>query len=185
MTLPAFLEVDEALVSGGSVVRAAECHGVLCGILCASGASDMQGWVRYLFEQRDENSTITEAALQVLHDVHQSTLSEINHENLEFSLLLPSDDELLAERLLALSDWCSGYSLGLSMGGLQEKMLGTEEAREFLQDLQHIAAACSAAGEDSEDQTEESLSEIQEYIRMGVLLLNEELQPLATSPTLH
>ncbi len=167
------------------MVRAAECHGVLCGILCASGASDMQGWVGYLFEQRDENSNITESALQILHDVHQSTLSEINHENLEFTLLLPPDDELLVERLLAVSDWCSGFSLGLSMGGLQDKMLGNEEAREFLEDLQHIASACSSAGEDSEDQSEESLSEIEEYIRMGVLLLNEELQPLATSPTIH
>jgi len=50
MQMPPYAEVDQALFSGGSAVCAAECHGVLCGILCASGSSDIQGWVRHLFE---------------------------------------------------------------------------------------------------------------------------------------
>ncbi len=186
MSLPEYSEVDDALSSGGSLVRAAECHGVLCGILCASGSSDMQGWVRHLFESRDEKLDISAGALKILHDVHQSTLTEINHESFEFSLLLPHIDCAIEDRIEALSDWCSGLSLGLSMGGLQDKMLENEDVLEFVQDVQNIAEACFGAESDSEEQTEQSLAEIEEYLRMGVILLNQELRPSTVpSPTIH
>ena len=186
MALPEFSEVDDALSSGGSLVRAAECHGVLCGILCASGSADMQGWIRHLFESRDEKLDITANALRVLHDVHQGTLAEINHETFEFSLLLPSVDTAIEERINAVSEWCSGLSLGLSMGGLQDKMLSNDDVQEFIQDVQYIAEACFRPDTEEEDHTEESLAEIEEYLRVGVLLLNDELQPTAAaSPTIH
>lgn len=185
MPLPSFSDVDDALSSGGSVVRAAECHGVLCGILCASGSSDMQGWVRYLFEQRDEKRDISTQALTVLHDVHQNTVTEINHETLEFALLLPDADELIEHRVAGMAEWCSGFSLGLSMGGLQDKMLLDDDVREFVQDIQYISQACFSTDGDAEEHTEQSLAEIEEYLRMGVLLLNEQLQPVAPSPTIH
>ncbi len=186
MALPEFSEVDDALSSGGSMVRAAECHGVLCGILCASGSADMQGWVRHLFESRDEKLDISANALKVLHDVHQGTLAEINDEEFQFSLLLPHDDCAIEERIAAVSEWCSGLSLGLVMGGLQDKMLSNDEVQEFIQDVQYIAEACFRTDSDSEEHTEQSLAEIEEYLRVGVILLNDELQPSsAPSPTIH
>ena len=139
MTLPEYAEVEDALNGGGSPVSASECHGVLCGILCASGSSDMQGWVRHLFESRNEKKEISAQALKVLHDVHQVTVNEINHETLEFSLLLPDGGESLDLRIGALADWCGGFSLGLSMGGLQDRMLVNDDVREFVEDVQYIS----------------------------------------------
>ena len=185
MTLPDFAAVNGALSAGGSLVEAAECHGVLCGILCTSGSTDMQGWVGHLFASRDESADISAESLRILHDVHQGTLAGINHTSLEFSLLLPEDEYSLNDRMLALSDWCSGFSLGLSMGGLQESMLGNDEVREFIQDVQYIAEACVKPDDDSEENTEQSLVEIEEYLRMGVLFLNDELQPASPPPTIH
>ncbi|MEM7255953.1 MAG: UPF0149 family protein [Pseudomonadota bacterium] len=185
MALPDFATVNNALSTGGSLVEAAECHGVLCGILCTTGSTDMQGWVGHLFASRDESVDISAEALKILHDVHQGTLAGINHTTLDFSLLLPEDEYSLDDRMLALSDWCSGFSLGLSMGGLQESMLGNEDVREFIQDVQYIAEACIKPEQDSEENTEQSLVEIEEYLRMGVLFLNEELQPDPTPPTIH
>ena len=77
MQMPTYTQVDEALFSGGSAVCAAECHGVLCGILCASGSSDMQRWVRHLFEARTTDREISADALKLLHDVHQLSLIHI------------------------------------------------------------------------------------------------------------
>lgn len=185
MVLPGYTDVEDALAGGGSVVSASECHGVLCGILCASGSSDMQGWVRHLFENRVEKKEISAEALKILHDVHQATVSEINHETLEFTLLLPDSTQLLETRISALADWCGGFSLGLSMGGLQDRMLLNEEVREFVEDVQYISDASFNAESDTEEHTEQSLVEIEEYLRMGVLLVNEELQPLPASPTIH
>lgn len=185
MALPEYSEVNDALAGGGSPVRASECHGVLCGILCASGSSDMQGWVRHLFESRIEKKEISAEALKILHDVHQATVGEINHETLEFTLLLPDIDQSLDARISALADWCGGFSLGLSMGGLQDRMLVNDDVREFVEDVQYISDASFSSEGGSEEHTEQSLVEIEEYLRMGVLLLNEELQPLPASPTIH
>ncbi len=185
MEMPAYPRVDEALFSGGSAVSAAECHGVLCGILCASGSSDMQRWVRHLFEARTTDRQITEDALKLLHEVHQCTLSEINHETLEFTMLLPEAGESMGVRISGLADWCSGFSLGLIMGGLNDKMLVSDDVREFVEDVQYISDASFTEDEGNPDQSERSFTEIEEYVRMGVLLLNEELQPLTQKPTIH
>jgi len=185
MSLPEYSDVEDALAGGGSLVSASECHGVLCGILCASGSADMQGWVRHLFESRSEKMEISAQALKTLHDVHQATVSEINHETLEFSLLLPDGGQPLDSRVGALADWCGGFSLGLSMGGLQDRMLLNDDVREFVEDVQYISDASFSTESESAEHTEQSLIEIEEYLRMGVLLLNEELQPLPASPTIH
>ena len=37
----------------------------------------------------------------------------------------------------------------------------------------------------NEDEDEVALMEIEEYVRMGVLLIYEELQPLQTTQTIH
>ncbi len=185
MQMPAYTQVDEALFSGGSAVCAAECHGVLCGILCASGSSDMQRWVRHLFEARTTDREISADALKLLHDVHQCTLSEINHETLDFSMLLPDQAESMDVRISGLADWCSGFSLGLIMGGLNDKMLVSDDVREFVEDVQYISDASFSAEDSSSDQSEQSFTEIEEYVRMGVLLINEELQPISQKPTIH
>ena len=185
MHMPAYTQVDEALFSGGSAVGAAECHGVLCGILCASGSSDMQRWVRHLFEARTTDREISADALKLLHDVHQCTLSEINHETLDFSMLLPDQAEAMDVRISGLADWCSGFSLGLIMGGLNDKMLVSDDVREFVEDVQYISDASFSADDSSSDQSEQSFTEIEEYVRMGVLLINEELQPISQKPTIH
>ena len=185
MQMPAYTQVDEALFSGGSAVCAAECHGVLCGILCASGSSDMQRWVRHLFEARTTDREISADALKLLHDVHQCTLSEINHETLDFSMLLPDQAESMDVRISGLADWCSGFSLGLIMGGLNDKMLVSDDVREFVEDVQYISDASFSAEDSSSDQSEQSFTEIEEDVRMGVLLINEELQPISQKPTIH
>jgi len=185
MQMPAYSQVDDALFSGGSAVCAAECHGVLCGILCASGSSDMQRWVRHLFEARLENRELTANSLKLLHDVHQCTLEEINHETLEFTLLLPDQAESMDVRISGLADWCSGFSLGLIMGGLNDKMLVTDHVKEFVEDVQYISDASFSEPEENSNQAERSFTEIEEYVRMGVLLLNEELQPISQKPTIH
>ena len=97
MALPDFATVNGALSAGGSLVEAAECHGVLCGILCTSGSTDMQGWVGHLFATRDESADISADSLRILHDVQQGTLAGINHTTLEFSLLLPESVEITEE----------------------------------------------------------------------------------------
>jgi len=88
-------------------------------------------------------------------------------------------------RISGLADWCSGFSLGLIMGGLNDKMLVTDHVKEFVEDVQYISDASFSEPEENSNQAERSFTEIEEYVRMGVLLLNEELQPISQKPTIH
>ena len=94
---------------------------------------------------------------------------------IEFNLLLPDDDEAVAERAAAVADWARGFILAL-LHGEQAAVLAAlqDEGGEFVQDLMKISEA-RAGGEGEED--ERALVEIEEYIRVGVQLVFEEMQP--------
>jgi len=66
-----------------------------------------------------------------------------------------------------------------------DKMLVSDDVREFVEDVQYISDASFSAEDSSSDQSEQSFTEIEEYVRMGVLLINEELQPISQKPTIH
>jgi uncharacterized protein YgfB (UPF0149 family) len=99
-------------------------------------------------------------------------------------LLLPGDETALAERAVALGQWCQGFlaGFGQNAGGLELSV----EAKEVLQDLVAISQVQDAL-EESED-GESDYMEVMEYLRVAPLLLFTELakpaEP-AAKPSLH
>ena len=94
--------------------------------------------------------------------------------------------------LLQLSSWCNGFGLGFGMGErAQSGQPLPADTEELLADFQAIAAyessenvqdsPLSAAEEDNDDE-ESDVVEIEEFIRVGVLLINEEMRPLEAQP---
>jgi len=65
------------------------------------------------------------------------------------------------------------------------ELVVSDDVREFVEDVQYISDASFSADDTSSDQSEQSFTEIEEYVRMGVLLINEELQPISQKPTIH
>ena len=93
---------------------------------------------------------------------------------MRFALLLPDDEESVAERTGALADWARGFALALLRGDqLTIEGLDTDSA-EVVQDLLKISEA--RPGDDPEED-ERALAELEEYMRVGVQLVFEELQP--------
>lgn len=93
---------------------------------------------------------------------------------MRFALLLPGDEESIAERTGALADWARGFAVALLRGD-ELTLDGLEgDAAEVVQDLLKISEA--RPGEDSEED-ERALAELEEYMRVGVQLVFEELQP--------
>ena len=120
--IPDFDQLDDLLKRAGSDVSASESHGMLCGLLCSSGTQAIdQLWLTQLIDEgfSEENSTIKEllAAAQALH---QDAVRQINHETLEFSLLMPDVEESLELRTNNLANWCLGFNYGLGIGGYKE-----------------------------------------------------------------
>jgi uncharacterized protein YgfB (UPF0149 family) len=142
-----------------------------------------------LGEQEQGNVFLRDVANQ-LSELHQWTLGQMNDPFGGFQLLLPDDDDDLGERTDALATWCLGFVYGLAAGGISEESELPEDTKELLMDFIEISRAGNDLGDQDDDsasdeEDELAFMEIVEYVRTGVLLINEELQPLQTSQVLH
>ncbi len=165
MSLPTWQEMGYCLGTHDAPISASESHGLLCGLLCMRAADARATWIRRTFD--DPAAATTPAPLDRVHD---ETLRQLDDTDLEFELMLPSDEELdLAGRTAALAEWCNGFAFGVGASGRDSDSLA-EQSREFLYDVARIAQAEVAEEEDDEA----AFTEIVEYVRMGVLLTRTE-----------
>jgi uncharacterized protein YgfB (UPF0149 family) len=150
-------------------VGASEVHGSLTGYLSAGGTADEDEWPAALeIEAGDEASLHHEALGRLYRDCRAA----LDDPDLGFDLLLPPDDAPLARRGDALVEWCRGFLGGVGLAGSSTGLLSAD-ANEVLADFGRIAASRLDYGEDEED--ESALSEVLEFVRVGVLLLHAEL----------
>lgn len=167
-----FARVARALKSVRCDIGAAECHGVLCGMLSGPQSFDAGLWLDHVSGGERElfASGEARAALEALmHD----TLTAMSATDYALELLLPDDDASLHARAAGFAEWCRGFLSGLGLSGIAS--LGTlgEDAREFLADLSRFTSLAMDADGDEDD--ERALVELTEFTRMGVMLVRAEL----------
>ncbi len=179
--LPDFDELERDLDQVHATMGAAEAQGLMCGLVCASGRLDEAAWAGQLLP----DTPLPEAgAGSRLRALARTTLTGMNDSGLGLTLLLPDDSIALRRRAAALGEWCQGFLLGLGVGGLGEPDRLPDNVQEILRDLSEIARV--EFDTDSVDEEDErAYMEITEYVRMGVLLINEELQPVKAPPRLQ
>ena len=187
---PEITELEELLYRIDADMGAAEAHGALCGMLCARGAIELSEWVDHVVGEQEQGSDLLHDVVHKLSELHQSTLEMMNDVTGDFRLLLMDDDEPLPERVEALAAWCQGFIYGLAAGGIQEGSELPEDTDELLKDIIEISRAghdADDAGMEEADNSEDEVAymEVEEYVRMGVLLIYEELQPLQSTQTIH
>ncbi len=172
-----FHALESALQKGNADYQAAESQAIACGMLVVNMAADKLKWVQLLLGDIDPDDTAQHQAVALLGQLFDETRQQLQDANLGFELLLADDDTPLAMRVEMVQEWCRGFVLGMSMSGVKNNKGLPEDAQDFLSDISEIGNA----GElqlDDDNESETSLAEIIEYIRMGVLLMNEELQPI-------
>jgi yecA family protein len=164
----------------------AESHGSLCGLLCATESVKGSAWVNQVLAGQLGLPESEHAPLQnnadgeertLLLILYKDTAIQLDDPEYGFSLLLPDDDQTLQSRVEALSRWCQGFLLGLSLGGVQEQTGMPGDSHEVLRDFVEISRLGQGEGGDNEED-EAAFAEIVEYVRMAVLLVYEELRPL-------
>lgn len=163
---------------------AEECHGTLVGMFCANNGLKLEGWLEAIEGQGLALSSEAKETMRVLYTV---TREQLNDSVLDFHPLLPADDAEVAERVEALGQWCQGFLLGISTGAIVIENL-PDDSGEILRDLLEISRI-SRLDLEGEEEDEESYQQLLEYVRTGVLLLNEEINPTKAPPreeiTLH
>jgi len=177
-------DLDIALQNADADYNGAEAQAIACGLLVVNIASDKIQWVQLIFGTIDPDNDKQHKAIKLAGELFEKTKAQLQDSELGFDLLLPEEDESLHARVIALQQWCAGFVLGLSMAGASDKSKLPEDSREIIADMTEVGTAGELdLGE--EEESEEALAEINEYVRMGVLLINEELQPLKQSSLIH
>lgn len=172
-----FSELQRALVQSHALTDAAEAHGTLVGSLCAAGCS-MDEW---LAEILPEGQAPDEAAASLLA-VFEATCGALGDTDMSFEPLLPPDDDPIAERTSALGEWCQGFLYGLGVGVAVPDVSQLQgEAAEVLRDMTEITHV-DVDPTDSDESNEAAYAELVEFVRVGVQLLYEQLQPLREPP---
>lgn len=163
--LPGWADVAAAADRLGLASTPAELHGSLSGWL-AGGGGDSRSWPALVMA---DPLLPAPADGDPLDRLRIASAGQLSDADFGFELLLPDEDDV-AERAGAMFAWCRSFlgGFGLSVG---DKKL-SEEGEEALGDIANLAAA--RVDDVDPEGDEESLTEIEEYLRMAVLLLHAD-----------
>lgn len=163
--LPSWSEVRAAIDAMGLAMTPAELHGATSGWI-AGGGADAPDWLARVLA---DDSLPPVPRQNVLESLRQASLGQLGDRGFGFELLLPPADASMSERSGALFDWCRGFLGGFGLAAGAAPPL-SEESGEALADLARLAAATAQDEGDEED--EDALAEIEEFVRVAVLLLH-------------
>ena len=178
-------EVESTLRDSGSTWRASQSHGLLCSRLALMGSDGCDDWLRLILESSDGVGSAASGTLDFLERVSSETYRQLSGRQSEFEPLLPDDSESAAIITEALAEWCEGFLHGL-VSNVQDEMLKAKLAAEPLSDIikDMLEMTRAAANEDEDDdEIDEALTELVEYLRVAAQLVYEELAELRHQDT--
>ena len=165
----AYTSFAALLNTSGHPVSPAELQGLLLGRCCAGAGFAGPGWLEEAQDLFDsEIPSSLHAALLGLQEMVKAEL--IAQSSVSLTLLLPNDDDPLAERTIAVGQWAQGFLSGFG-GNIGNTEL-SKDVREILEDL--ISIAQIQADEEEDEDGEVAYMEINEYLRVAPLYIFTE-----------
>ncbi|MCZ6617762.1 MAG: UPF0149 family protein [Gammaproteobacteria bacterium] len=155
----------------------AELHGAICGLaVCYSREFSLENLLALVGVDAVTDEFSVESFVAASIDL-------LVAEDMSFVPLLPDDNLEIGVRLEGLADWCAAFLTGLAAGLGHRKVNSLEElpseAREIVADIRAITDVDLAAPGELSD-PEEDLMQLQEFVKVGVLLimslLNEDAE---------
>ncbi|MCK9504481.1 MAG: UPF0149 family protein [Porticoccaceae bacterium] len=186
-----FKELALCLEVEGFQETPSEMHGLLCGRIAGGERLSGDKLAQALIESLDSDEELVANALVSLEQLYASIVAAFESADLSFKVLLPDEDWPLADRVMALSDWCQYFLSGLGDSGLRGEANLSADVKDAIGDLAAIARVGYEG--DGEEDDEADLFELEEFVRMAAMLIFAELNisHLATtaarppSQTLH
>ena len=174
-------QLDQWLQNLTAEISAIEFHGMLTGLITTRGGEAKQLFMEEVSSHYDPDDLLQQEAIEGISLPFESLREQLNDPLISFYPLLPGDEEPFAERVDAMAVWCQGYLLGLSRGGLPETSQLSDDGSEFLEDILSFSRAENFELDEDEGD-ERALHEIIEYLRTGVVVVHDELQPITVPP---
>jgi uncharacterized protein YgfB (UPF0149 family) len=173
------MSCDYATLAGefsrvGILMTPAEAQGMAFALVSAQVRDANALWEQLLLSDVDtEQLDDCRAALDELYTDAERQLAA---DDFTVRLCLPAGDQASAmARASALRDWCRGYLYGLGLAGQAAFTALGAEARDAVHDLNEIAQL-DAAGVQGADADEAALVELEEYLRVVLVAIRDDLR---------
>ena len=183
-------EIEQTLAKLNVEMDASECQGLLVGLLLAKGSVSSSEIQQALAPSLDAGNLLAQEAFKQIQKLMDSTQAQLSDSTCDFNPMLADDGDSMEDKLDMLSAWVQGLLMGLAHGGVKDYAKLPAEAAEIAEDMVEMAQVNSYELEDDAEANEESYMELVEYLRTGILLMNElmhpsQAAPLTEQPTLH
>lgn len=142
-------------------------HGILCGFFCIRDNVDIELWLREILTSFDDKDVNEDMCL-----IFNNTKEQITDPTLNFQILIEDDSQPLSQQAISLVDWCQGFLLGIGLSDMQSQ---DQELMEAIKDISEISKLNIQIADNNENT--EQLTQIIEFVRMNVLLIQEIAKP--------
>ncbi len=159
----------------------AEVHGLFSGLICSSQklpSQEVYFWTKNLDLEIDINNLLVKEALEVLDSFYQMIKTSLSSAEFDFQLAIVEEDTFDI-RLADFSLWVQNFLYGLGLNSSASKKDNkisnpSPQLQEIISDLVNISHAEDYQLEGNEED-EQSLFELMEYVRLGVILIADEM----------
>ncbi|MEA3406217.1 MAG: YecA family protein [Pseudomonadota bacterium] len=181
-----FDQIKEAIAPFPELESPSFIQGMLIGLICGDNDIEEAVWIKKLIEEA-QIKKVKESFLVALHGMFQDTNNGLNGSGFELNLCIPEDETDIIARAAMLGHLCEGvlYGLGL-VGRLQDAEESvSKDVSEIVNDFGDIARIdieALAQAKELGDAEESDLMQLVEFVRIGVMMINEELNPTQAAP---
>lgn len=171
-SIQAYEKLSALLQQFNILTDAAEIHGILCGMLSGGMPLESRDWLEPLADFVNQGEPFSSEVKTAVLELYDETCQQLVDSEFALVLCLPDDAAPINERGQALISWIQGYLVGFGLH--QADLTGcSEEAKEALQDFSEIARMDEQMNDDEE--SEQALFEVMEYVRVSAMLCFNEL----------
>ena len=177
---PDYQQVKNILSAQGAELTPAEVQGLQFGLICGSEEIDSDNFQNIVLrELAVEGHPTTECQIQ-LQQMLESLLDFLakayDAEDLVFELpLFIPEEGSICEQANELSRWCKGFLYGLGLAQADLTRLQSEEAQGALQDITQIAKLPPLEESVLDENDEEDIYSIFDYLEVAAMILYFEL----------
>ncbi len=161
-------------------VTTAELHGIITGSICTAKLNPVEdSWIKLLVPYQPLDDHQLGHLTDSLKIIYNLTAHALEGDGFEFVPSLPDEDASSEFRTTELAAWCRGFIMAYQQYNKDNNNL-SDDSLEAIADLAEIAYVETSDGEEDEDENEQALAELEEYIRISVQMIFDDLNPVTT-----
>lgn len=172
---PDYQNCFDSMRRAGLPFNPSEAHGMAVGILGSHLRDAARHWKASVYADLDPNDALVSECRVQLDELFDLAGRQLADDQFGLALFLPGDSQSELDAATALRDWAQGFLYGFGLAGEEVMVRLSPEGKEALQDFYEIAQM--EVNEESLDEQElNAVAEIEEYMRVAAMLLNQDLK---------